>query len=251
MDYDRTTIPSAYDRARSRSPEVLSLWMDIVASGFASGEPGTILDLGCGTGRFSAPLRARFPGRILGIDPSSQMLAQARAKLEARGIHYVRAGGEAIPLRSGSVDLVFISMAFHHFTGPGEVVRECRRVLRAGGRVFLRAGTADRIGCYALTPFFPAAVPIMRRVLESVSGITRMFAAAGFASGETGMVNQPLASTHAEYADQLEAGGDSVLAQLSARDLAEGLRALRTRAGQIDPTPVAEPVDFLWFARER
>jgi len=38
-----------------------------------------ILDLGCGTGRFSAALRARFEAEVIGIDPSKKMLEQARS----------------------------------------------------------------------------------------------------------------------------------------------------------------------------
>lgn len=250
VDYDRTSIPAAYDRARSRSPQVLNAWMDIVASRVSSSEPITILDLGCGTGRFAGPLRARFAGRLVGMDPSSEMLRRALAKSEARHIRYVAAKAEAVPLRPGSVDLVFISMAFHHFTEPERAVSECHRVLRAGGSVFLRAGTAEAIASYPLTPFFPAAVPIMERVLSSALAITALFHSAGFELIESGALSQEIASTHASYADDLEAGADSVLTQLDEAALAEGLGALRLRAAQIDPRPVTESIDFFWFEKQ-
>jgi hypothetical protein len=46
--------------------------------------------------------------------------------------------------------------------------------------VVLRAGTAERISSYPVTPFFPAAVPIMERVLSGTGEIARVFLSAGF-----------------------------------------------------------------------
>ena len=53
MDYDLTNIPAAYDRGRDHGPEVLNLWMSVIESHLDGESVSTILDLGCGTGRFS------------------------------------------------------------------------------------------------------------------------------------------------------------------------------------------------------
>jgi hypothetical protein len=39
-----------------------------------------------------------------------------------------------------------------------------------------------------------------------------------------------------------------VLAELDPLEFAEGLKALRAHAVQVDPKPVTEPIDFLVFA---
>src|SRR5512142_662456 len=104
MDYDSTTIPAGYDLARSHTPEVLDLWMDTVASYARGHSIAAILDLGCGTGRFSQVLASRFTAGVVGIDPSIKMLEQARAKPHT-GVRYLLGRGEEIPLRGGSVDL--------------------------------------------------------------------------------------------------------------------------------------------------
>ena len=80
MDYDLTTIPDAYDRGRDHGPEVLNLWMSVIESHLAGGSVSMILDLGCGTGRFSDSLASRFGARVVGLDPSEKMLDQARRK---------------------------------------------------------------------------------------------------------------------------------------------------------------------------
>ena len=85
------------------------------------------------------PERSRSTSVLrLSASTSEKMLAEARTKT-AGGVRYVRAGAESLPLIQGSVDMVFISMVFHHFDDPIRAVRECRRVLRAGAIVCLRA----------------------------------------------------------------------------------------------------------------
>jgi predicted RNA methylase len=41
----------------------------------------SVLDLGCGTGRFAEPLAQYFSARIIGIDPSIKMLTTARENI--------------------------------------------------------------------------------------------------------------------------------------------------------------------------
>src|SRR5882762_3566942 len=114
MNYDATNIAVTYDRGRDHGPEVLNLWMDAVASHVKDQRINTILDLGCGTGRFSEALAVRFDAEVIGIDPSKKMLEQARSKQHDSRIRYEPGRGESIPLPANSVDLIFMSMIFHH-----------------------------------------------------------------------------------------------------------------------------------------
>jgi len=165
MDYDATEIPGAYDKGRDHGPEFLDLWMDVIASHVSGGSSHTILDLGCGTGRFSEALPGRFNAEVIGLDPSEKMLEQALSKRRDLRIRYELASAEAIPLPGNSVDLLFMSMSFHHFQDPALAARECRRVLRIEGKVFLRTGTRERISSYPYVDFFPEALPILNEVL--------------------------------------------------------------------------------------
>src|SRR5688500_15562011 len=101
--YDDTDLPAGYDRARARSPAVMARWMDAIADRLDGEPPGTILDLGTGTGRFALPLAARFGTRVIGVDPSMKMLRQARAKADAAAVPFLAGRAEHIPLADGSV----------------------------------------------------------------------------------------------------------------------------------------------------
>ncbi len=247
MDYDSTNLPAGYDLARSHTPEVLDLWMDTISSYAGQSLIGSVLDLGCGTGRFSQSLADRFAAHVVGLDPSAKMLDLARAKPHSSRVRYVLGRGEEIPLRSRSVDLVFMSMVFHHFRSPGLVARECCRIIRDGGFVFVRAGTLERVPSYPYVPFFPGSLPIMERVLVANQVIRDVFESAGLRTIKAGALVQQIASTYAAYADRIAAGGDSVLAELDPVEFEAGLRSLRAHADQVDPKAVTEPIDFFVF----
>ena len=246
-DYDSTDIPVGYDRGRDHGPEFLDLWMNVVSSHVGKQRLNTILDLGCGTGRFSEGLAAYFDADVIGIDPSKKMLERARAKLRGRRVGYVLGRGEAIPLPDDSVDLIFTSMTFHHFDDHMLVARECRRVLRDGAVTFLRAGTREHIPLYPYVEFFPGSVPILEDCLPSKTFVRAVFESAGFSSVSLNVVIQEIAPDYVEYAEKLAAGGDSVLAQLPESDFHSGIQAVHAHAARAGDKSVSEPIDVFVF----
>jgi SAM-dependent methyltransferase len=90
--------------------------------------PGTLLDVGCGTGARTAPLAER-QWDVTGVDVSEDMLRLARA----RGLDVVRADATALPFESASFDAV-VSMWTHTDVADfAAVVGEVGRVLRDAG----------------------------------------------------------------------------------------------------------------------
>lgn len=246
MDYDATDIAATYDRGRDHGPEVLKLWMDVVSTYVQDQEIKTILDLGCGTGRFSEALAGCFDADVVGVDPSSKMLAQARAKQRDPRVRYEPGRGESIPLPDDSIDLIFISMAFHHFDDPSAVARECRRVLKNHATLFLRAGIRDRIPVYPYVDFFLESRPILETILPTRASTREVFEQAGFSTFAEDVIVQEIAPNHLAYAEKLAANADSVLAQLTPQDFDAGMTALRSYA-RTNNGPVVEPIDVFVF----
>lgn len=247
MNYDATEIAVNYDAGRDHGPQVLSLWMDVVAAQVSGQQIETMLDLGCGTGRFTGALAARFRAEVIGIDPSTKMLEQARSKQPDHRIRYQPGSAEAIPVPDNSLDLIFMSMVFHHFDNPTLAARECRRVLRKGGTAFLRAGTRERISCYPYVEFFPESRSILEECLPSSTFVCEVFEGAGFQTVTVEVVTQQIAENYTAYAEKLAVGADSVLARLSRRDFDAGMSALRARATRSDGEAVFEPIDVFVF----
>ena len=97
----------------------------------------TVLDVGTGTGRMLEFL-APHCERAVGIDSSREMLAVARAKLDAAkvGNAQVRLGSVYhLPIERGGFDLVVIHQVLHYLDDPARAVREAAGALAPGGRL--------------------------------------------------------------------------------------------------------------------
>jgi ubiquinone/menaquinone biosynthesis C-methylase UbiE len=247
MDYDKTAMPAGYDAGRGYSPSVLEHWLSVIAPWVPQRAEPEILDLGCGTGRYSGALAARFHARVTGVEPSENMLAQARSKVMA-GVRYERASGEALPLADGSVDMVFMSMVYHHFPEPGQVARECRRVLRPDGVVCLRNSTSDRMETFPQAMFFKSGADLMRKKLPRCEAILAVFASEGFALQRHEIVRSEAATDWTSCAEKISHRADSMLVQIPDTEFEEGMRLLRGHAATRPAgEPVVESVDFFVF----
>jgi ubiquinone/menaquinone biosynthesis C-methylase UbiE len=246
MDYDRTDMASTYKRGRDLDPEVQQQWMDVVAAHVDSKNVRAVLDLGCGTGRFSDSLAERFNAEVFGIDPSQKMLDEAQRHQTDPRVSYARGSAEFIPVRSESVDLVFISMVFHHFNDPRAVAGECSRVLRRDGSIFLRTGCRERIPVYPYVPYFPGTVSLLEQRLPSIQFQREVFEAASFKVLFAGDVTQKIAPNFAAYADKIALRADSILVSLGDREFDAGVARLRAEKKR---GPIVEPIDFVVFGK--
>ena len=202
MDYDKTDIAASYDAGRGYSPKTMQLWLSVIESAIEGLSVEHILDLGCGTGRYSIALANHFGARVTGVDPSEKMLAEARKKA-CEGVHFMRGTAETIPLADGSVDLVFISMALHHFDDAQRAARECHRVLRPGGMICLRGGTPDRSESYLYSRFFPRALSLMHATLAPAATMEAIFTRAGFERERHVIVDSEVAASWPDFALKL------------------------------------------------
>ena len=99
-----------------------------------------VLDMGCGTGRFTIPLAERARS-VSGLDLSPMMLLSARKKLADRGLEAdLREGDMAdMPFPDASFDVVVSMLALMHIPRQDrqKVFHEIARVLRPGGRLLI------------------------------------------------------------------------------------------------------------------
>ena len=208
-----------------------------------------IVDVGCGTGRYSSALAERFDAQVVGIDPSEKMLEQARAKVSDR-VRVERGAAESLPLPDASIDMIFLSMVFHHFDDRERAVAEFRRVLPPGGVVCLRGGAWESIGSYAYVPFFPESLGVLERTFGTRGSIEATFAKAGFRTLRHELIDSEAGANWRDCADRVARRADSILSQLTDADFSRDLAAVRAHAATAPPDePVTELVDFFAFVK--
>jgi SAM-dependent methyltransferase len=92
-----------------------------------------VLEVACGTGRFTAMLADRG-ANIVGMDISGPMLRQGRAKAQDAGvaghIDFFRGDAARLPFPDDHFDTVFAMRFFHLADTPGAFLAEMRRVSR-------------------------------------------------------------------------------------------------------------------------
>jgi ArsR family transcriptional regulator len=99
--------------------------------------PMVIADLGAGEGTISQ-LMAQRAKRVIAIDNSEKMVefgAALARKHHIANLEYRLGDLEDVPIRTGTVDLAFLSQALHHASHPERAIAEARRILKPGGRI--------------------------------------------------------------------------------------------------------------------
>lgn len=107
---------------------------DVAAYGAAE----CLLDIGTGPGHLLFALRKTLPDtKLIGIDISPAMVAQAKRNLKAYGRHSrieVRiAGANALPFADGTFDRVVSTGSIHHWKDTVKALSEAYRVLKKDG----------------------------------------------------------------------------------------------------------------------
>jgi ubiquinone/menaquinone biosynthesis C-methylase UbiE len=169
--YQSSEVAADYDEHRFRTPKRMRRnarkWSAIQKALAMAEGTRTVVDLPCGTGRFTGHL-ASAGYQVVGSDISIEMMHQAAKLLSQPNVAgYVRADAEALPFKSKSADcLMSIRFLFH--VDPDTR----RRMLREFGRVSRRWIIADyrhkysfRYGVWKLS----SMLGLTRRPFERVS----------------------------------------------------------------------------------
>ncbi len=159
-----------------------------------------VLDVGCGPGTITAGLAALVgDGRVTGIDAAAQIVAEARAEAERRGLANVSFEvGDVYGLRfaDGTFDVVHAHQVLQHLADPVAALTEMRRVCRRGGIVAARDGDYGGMLWYRDDPGLLEWRTLYRRVARA-------------SGGEPDAGRRLLAWAHTAGFSQVEASGSS------------------------------------------
>jgi malonyl-CoA O-methyltransferase len=132
-----TEWAATYDADRNLTRDLDHEVTQAVLGGFRA---GAILEIGCGTGK-NTPFLAQIGGRVLALDFSPGMIAQARLRLRAAGATNVTLAladlTQPWPCPAASADLIVCNLVLEHIADLAPIFAEARRVMRPRGRLFI------------------------------------------------------------------------------------------------------------------
>lgn len=165
-DLFNRTAPD-YDRVERMLAFGSGSWYRRHALQRAGLRPGMqVLDVAMGTGLVAreAIALAGGPERVIGLDPSIGMVAEARRQLP---LSVVLGRAEQLPLQSASFDFLSMGYALRHVADLDAAMREYFRVLRPGASVCLLEITRPRsvLARFGLRIYMKGVVPLLARVV--------------------------------------------------------------------------------------
>ena len=131
--YQEDDVAQSYDEKRfSRGGRLIDRReKQAVLDALGPVENKKILEIACGTGRFTTMLAERGAD-IVGLDISGPMLQQGRERARSAGVadrlEYMRGDAGRLPFPDDHFDAVFAMRFFHLADTPGEFLTEMRRV---------------------------------------------------------------------------------------------------------------------------
>ena len=150
-----------------QDPMVQQRWTGLLARVLPA-PPGTVLDVGCGTGSLSV-LLAGSGYKVTGIDFSPAMLARARAKAASAGLDiFFQLGNAADPeLRNRYFSIVICRHVLWALPNMATVLRRWSDLLMPEGRLVLIEGfwtTGGGLHANEVIDAMPAALEVDREI---------------------------------------------------------------------------------------
>jgi len=200
---------TAQDYSKHRAGFPPAFFERLVA--FGVGLPGQrVLDLGTGTGTVARGLAQRGCD-VTGLDPSAELIDQAKRLDEAAGvtIHYLQATAEKTTLPAASFDVVTAGQCWHWFDRP-KAAQEVRRLLVPDGYLV--------IAHFDWLPLPGNMVEVTERLIKqynpawNMDGGTGLYpawltdvAVAGFQNIETFSFDLPVSYSHEAWRGRIRA----------------------------------------------
>jgi len=251
-EYDKSSIHQVYDQSRKLPDETIKQLMSEIQKHIQHTD--NIIDLGCGTGRFSFILAQYFTTMVYGIDSSEKMLSVAYKKQKAVKdplVTFIHGSSEKIPLNI-TVDMIFMSMVLHHILAEKQsFFDEIIRLLNNNGYVVIRNATKENIEKMEFMNVFSGAKDLEMKRMPSRDDVKHLFMKNKFSLITLTPVNQLFAKTNKEYIEKISKRGLSGLQMIPDKAFNQGMKDLKQILKQKkEDTGLYEEIDLFIFKKK-
>jgi SAM-dependent methyltransferase len=193
----------------------------------------TLVDIGAGTGAFSAAFSDWFDVNVVAVEPSAAMRNQIS---RTPSIQVFEGDATALPLPDASADGAWLSLVLHHIPDLQQAAHEIRRVLRPGAPVLIRQGFPDRyepsgdlkLDSIEVVRWFPETFRAVA-TFPSLTDTCNAFGAAGFRKEAVEQVRETHPGSLAEFLEQADTfrHADTTMRNLTEDEFQRGKERLR------------------------
>ncbi|HEV2404957.1 MAG TPA: methyltransferase domain-containing protein [Ktedonobacterales bacterium] len=231
--YDEQTA-AAFKAVREVPRDGLTEWRDAIDRHLHASPGMTLLDIGAGTGAFSAAFSDWFGVDVLAVEPSAAMRDQIP---RLPRIQVFEGSATALPLPDASADAAWLSLVIHHIPDLKIAAREIRRVLRSGAPVLIRQGFPGRCDRVELVRWFPETTRMIA-TYPSVEETCAAFADAGFHREALEQVRETYPVSLADFLGQVDTfrRADTTMRSLTEEEFLRGKERLRRAVQQAQDT---------------
>jgi ubiquinone/menaquinone biosynthesis C-methylase UbiE len=248
VDYDERQH-AVYAAGRQMQPDALQPWMEAFARHAPETRPVAWLDLGSGIGRMTPSLATTFGGPVYGVEPSDKMRAQAIANAGHPAVTYEAGSAEHIPLPDSSCDAALLFFVWHHVIDREGAVRELRRVVRQGGKVFVQANFSDRTPDAWWLHVVPEWMNIHQALYQSEDGVVSDFAGAEWTLVARDEITWLRSASMAEDFERLKLRPTSLFEYMGEEQIEAGFARIEAALPLLDDGPQFETSALLVFGQ--
>jgi SAM-dependent methyltransferase len=221
----------SFEKYRSGPTEGTAALMASVLRSVPSSSAARMIDIGCGTGRYTLPLASGSKGRVFATDLSWDMVIKGRQKDTGEQVFWLLADACRMPFMRGSFDAALLFLVLHLVKDPRQAVKEAYRVLCPGGHCFILAHSYSQLDRQTVFRWFPEARKLNKRRMLSLTKLKEMVRETGFGQLRTEEITESTVYARDVFLEKIRSKPNTSLRSISEADFNRRYQALEAAVG--------------------
>lgn len=197
------------------------------------GPQSSVLDVGCGTGRFTTRIARSSGAHMYALDNSATMLRKALNRDKRHNVNWVLGDAHSLPYKRDSFDSIYMTMVLHHVESMETVLAELMRVLCRRGRCVILTTSHSAIRRHPLR-YFPGIVALDLKRFPSIPALKSLMSRAGFKNARSFVISRDEGEIPVEtYCRMVKKKYISTLSLLDENKFESGFRVFRNRIKKV------------------